>query len=593
MGTWVKGTTSEADIGLFPSSTFKSSKWDSQWTPISWNWSGLSRNKGISTSSSSQVGGSPMSGPEIDYLKASTISSNANLPTPLFGLRYPNSDGVYKRVVVVKAVKVASGNAQVVYRRYADYVDIKCMYYVREYSDETTFTETVINTQYVQPTRIYNPEWFMASWKYHLEYFYDSVSDDLYAGISNFGIITDIYNNSWDFSNYWLWMPVKTDFENAIHTTGQPEGEVTSPEFGKAAKRKGGYNPRHSRKGTFDDSSDRITVSSAPTLSAFGSGLMHAYKVTNYELTLLSRAMYPDLIFNAASVTDALGSLFNAIFMSKYVDFMLDLMILPLNVPTSGTENMRVGGKELVVADGAGASSKIPAARVSDQYVEVNCGSITIPEYWANFLDFSGTRFKLFLPYIGYVDIQPEYVNGGNLKVWYRFNVLDGSFMCYVESTSGHSELDQSLIGQYSGVAAMHIPLQSTDYSNKVSGLISSMGAVIAGAASSGMSGAVGYGAAASMVNTVIAKPGSSHANAYNASSSFLSHRKPYLIIERQSSQFSEKYPEEKGLPLYVMETIGNCQGLTICDNPHLDTIPATMAEKEKIYKYLTEGIIV
>lgn len=389
---------------------------------------------------------------------------------------------------------------------------------------------------------------------------------------------------------YWV-----RDDNSYLRALGTPDIPVdtTSPEFGKKAKRKGGYNPDHHRKGTFDDSSDVITPSSAPTLSAFSSGLMHAYKVTDAELTLLAKAMYPDLIFNATSVEDALGSLFDAIFMSKFVDYMLDLMILPINVPANLVEDMRVGGKTLTVSDGSGGSSHISTHRVSNQYVEVNCGSITVPEYWANFLDFSGTRFKLFLPYIGYVDIQPEYINGGSIKVWYRFNVLDGSFMCFVESTSGHSELYESLIGQYSGVAVMHIPLQSTDYSNKVSGLISSMGAVAAGAAGGGMTGAVGYGAASSLVNTVIAKPGSSHANGYNASSSFLSHRKPYLIIERQSSQFSEKYPEEKGLPLYMESKLGDCHGLTVCDNPHLDTIPATVEEKEKIFKYLTEGVIV
>lgn len=397
------------------------------------------------------------------------------------------------------------------------------------------------------------------------------------------------YNNVQMDSRIWYMTTENfTDFFG-----GEPEGDATSPEFGKKAKTKGGYNRKSRRKGTFDDSSDTITPSSAPTLSAFTSGLMHAYKVTDAELSLLSEAMYPDLIFNATSVTDALGSLFDAIFMSKYVDYLLDLMILPINVPAPTSEWMRVGGKTLTVSDGSGGTSHISSHRVSNQYVDVNCGSVTIPEYWANFLDFSGTRFKLFLPYIGYVDIQPEYINGGNLKVKYRFNVLDGSFICFVISSSGHSELTESMIGQYSGVAAMHIPLQSTDYSNKVSGLISSMGAVAAGAASGGMSGAVGYGAAASMVNTVIAKPGSSHANGYNASSSFLSHRVPYLIIERQSSQFSEKYPEEKGLPLFMEMKIGDCKGLTICDNPHLDTIPATVEEKEMIFKYLTEGIIV
>ena len=163
--------------------------------------------------------------------------------------------------------------------------------------------------------------------------------------------------------------------------------------------------------------------------------------------------------------------------------------------------------------------------------------------------------------------------------------------MAYVISTSGHSELDESLVAQYAGVAAVHIPVQAQDYSNKISGLISSMGSVAAAGLSGGAT--MGVGAASSLANTMISKPGSTQSNGYNASSSFLSHRKPYLIIERQSSQFSEKYPEERGLPLFIKAKIGNCHGLTVCDNPHLDTIPATMEEKEMIHKYLTDGIIV
>lgn len=403
------------------------------------------------------------------------------------------------------------------------------------------------------------------------------------------GFVNNKYNGATLEGEIWLDPPEKW----VSLFGGEPSGDASSPEFGKKAKKKGGYNKSTQKKGTFDDSSDKITPSSAPQLSALSSNMVHAYKVTDAELNLIAQAMYPDLIFNAASITDALGSLFDAIFMSKFVDYMLDLMILPIDVPAPSVENVQLGGKTLTVSSGSGGTSHITSHRVSSQYVDVSCGSLSIDEYWANFLDFSGTRVKLFLPYIGYVDIQPEYMNDGKIMVDYRFNVLDGSFICFVRSTSGHSELDESLIGQYAGVAVMHIPLQSTDYSNKVSGLISSMGAVAAGAASSGMSGAVGYGAAASMANTMIAKPSSSHANGYNASSSFLSHRVPYLIIERQSSQFSEKYPEERGLPLFMEMKIGDCHGLTVCDNPHLDTITATVEEKERIFKYLTEGIIV
>ena len=390
---------------------------------------------------------------------------------------------------------------------------------------------------------------------------------------------------------YWV-----RDDNSYLRALGTPDIPVdtSSPEFGKKAKRKGGYNPDHHRKGTFDDSSDKITVSNKPGTSPFSTGFIHGYTVNRTQLAGFSQALFPTPPSSFADIPGAIMGLITTLMNNKKPDYILDFLIVPV-VPSTGSEEIiSLGGSYLQYADDQGLVHFVHGdpIDINSCYVDHDCGSITIPEYWANFLDFSGSRFKLFLPYVGYVDVQPEYINGGNLHVWYRFNVFDGSFMCYVESTSGHSELDESLIAQYAGVAAVHIPVQARDYSNKISGLISAMGVVAAGA-TGGVSAASGMGAAASLGNTMVQKPGSTHANGYNASSSFLSHRKPYLIIERQSSQFSEKYPEEKGLPLFMESKLGDCHGLTVCDNPHLDTIPATMEEKEKIFKYLTEGVIV
>lgn len=378
-----------------------------------------------------------------------------------------------------------------------------------------------------------------------------------------------------------------------------PVPERDSPEFGPASQPGGGYVPGggytpgggQPKVPSFDNSSDLIEISTKPTLTALTNDLVHAYKVTDSELDLVAEAMYPDYLITASDVKDALIGIWNSIFFSKYVDYLLDLLILPIDVPAPNAVYMKAGGRFLVAANSSEPGSKIASHLITEQYVDFSCGSLSVDEYWVNFLDFTGTKIKLFLPYVGFVDIQPEYVIGGTLYVDYRFNICDGSFMCYVRSNSGYSELEESLIGQYAGVAAMHIPLQSSDYSNKVAGLISAVGTVAAGVASGGVA-AAGAGAAASAVNTLIQKPGSTHANGYNASSSFLSHRKPYLIIERQWSQFSEKYPEEVGMPSKVMCRLGDLYGLVKSANAHLDVIPCSVEGKERISQLLADGII-
>jgi len=420
------------------------------------------------------------------------------------------------------------------------------------------------------------------------------------AGLCNSNIY-DNWGTQFFFTTSTMFAAEKDIFWGKVGTP-EPEGEVSSPEFGPGSEPGGGYVPGGGTKPgggssepkipSFDNTSDTIEIDPPPRLTALTSDLVHAYKVTDSELDLVAEAMYPDYVISATDVKDALIGIWNSIFFSKYVDYLLDLLILPIDVPAPNAVYMKAGGRFLIAANSTEPGSKIASHLVTQQYVDFSCGSISIDEYWVNFLDFTGTKIKLFLPYIGYVDIQPEYVIGGTIYVDYRFNICDGSFICYVRSDSGYSELEKSMIGQYAGVAAMHIPLQSSDYSNKVAGLISAIGTVAAGTASGGIA-AAGAGAAASAVNTLIQKPGSTHANGYNASSSFLSNRTPYLIIERQWGQFSEKYPEEVGLPSNVKCRIGDLSGLVKSENAHLDTIPCSAEMKDKISSLLADGIIV
>lgn len=459
--------------------------------------------------------------------------------------------------------------------------------YLRKWSDSTHYTDVIIGR---------SPE-NGVEWRQNQVYttaFYVNFANVIYNN-HHYVLLGFIAKQTQGGAEKWRGEWVSYDYNWFFNFLGgTPEADTESPEFGKAAKKKGGYNPDHQRKGTFDDSSDTIAISSKPTVSPLNAGFLHEYIMQPTDFAHFSDALFKSYYWTQTGVSDVLNEGFEALINRKRVDYVLDCLIVPVQPPNSGIETISVGGEALEWVDpSTGNVYNVTGVAVSDPFVDFSCGSITIPEYWANFLDFSGTRFKLFLPYVGFVDIQPEYINGGQLKVDYRFNCFDGSFMCFVRSTSGHSELVDSLIGQYAGVAAIHIPLTGQDYSQKISGLISAIGAVGMGIAGNGAASAVAAGGLSSLANTMIQKPGTSHANGYNASSSYLSHRTPYLIIERQSSQFSEKYPSEVGLPYYAMETIKNCRGLVVASKAHLDTVPCTTEGKERIAELLAGGIIV
>ena len=204
-------------------------------------------------------------------------------------------------------------------------------------------------------------------------------------------------------------------------------------------------------------------------------------------------------------------------------------------------------------------------------------------------MDYSGTRAKLFLPFYGFIDLEPEFWNGGGkVHIVYRINVIDGSFIAMIRSKSGMSELNDSLIAQYSGNCGIDIPITGVQYGNMLTRMTQ-------GVAKIGMSAVTGNmnGALSSLGNLASLKPDVPKSNGYSGNSGFMGHRRPFFLIERQVSQFSEKYPSEVGLPYYAMETIKNCRGLVVASKAHLDSVPCSVEGKERIAELLAGGIIV
>ena len=275
---------------------------------------------------------------------------------------------------------------------------------------------------------------------------------------------------------------------------------------------------------------------------------------------------------------------------SKILDYIVDCRIIPVTPSAPTQEYITCGGKVLVHPT---THQQYTAYLIDEDFVDVDCGYVETPLVEGNFLDFYNLKCKLFLPFYGFVDIEPEYWMGAKLGVYYRFNCMDGSFMCWVTSKAFRSGMNaDDVIGQYSGNACIHIPISSQSYSQIVNGLITTgasvVGAVAGGAAGGKIAGTIASGAA----TAITSRPTLNKSNSYSGSSALMSKRTPYLLIEFNEAQFSRRYEDEQGLPAVVTKTLGECQGFTQASNPILDGIPCTEAEKERIRAALASGLI-
>lgn len=352
---------------------------------------------------------------------------------------------------------------------------------------------------------------------------------------------------------------------------GDIEGEDFSPEFGHPSDIDGGYNDGFPH-GSFDDSSDEISLDPKPTIGVSTAGFIRCYKINQGDLDNFGEKLFPDP--ENVALTERL---WYTMAYSKLIDYVIDCHVIPTSISGAVLESLKVGWKTF---------SDIQLARATEDYVDIDCGTIEIEEYWRNFLDFQSVQAEIYLPFYGFVPLESEMWNGGKLNLKYRFNIVDGSFQAKLFSTSSKSKLTNSLIGQYGGVCCLHLPITGLQYANVITGILAGGANIAIGAASGNYGGIPNQ-----LANMAALRPDKPMSNGYSATSSFLAHRTPYLVIKRAVAQFSKQYNKEKGFPLNVSKTLSSVHGFTVIDNPVLN-IDCSDSEYNELVQLLKSGII-
>ena len=359
--------------------------------------------------------------------------------------------------------------------------------------------------------------------------------------------------------------------------------------------------------GSFDDSSDSFGLPSLPSLGVSEVGFINVYNPSKGQLQGFADELFPNFEMptpstatgieavaeNLANTFEVLGDFAESYVNAGLVNYVIDCHIVPVAPVTNGTSKIKVGFKTF----------NYTPAKVTSDYVEFDCGSLEIAEYYQNFLDYEGTKAKLYLPFIGFVDITPEWFQSGKLGVKYHFNVIDGSCIAFVIATSSKSKLKNTVVATFGGNCCVHMPITGVNYSSMISGVVGGAVGIASNASNmiktnradkgtvmSNIEGTMGI--ASNLADVVGSKPSIEQSNGYNAGMSFMCYRRPYLLIERPVASFSQNYPKEQGLPLNVTKKLGDMKGFTTCIAPVVDNFHCLEEEKEMIKQALIEGTV-
>ena len=516
--------------------------------------------------------------------------------TVLFWSIEINQSAIYKVELRCDIRKTAAYNAEL-------------KVYLRKYTDANTYTDDYnINQNGVAP---YYVQLHYSNYSYPVNaYAFFSFSE--YSGESYifFGVSEDAFYTLPQTHTYYAGGASVNYFDFVTLLTGDLPVEEKSDEFGDASTPEGGYNEGGGH-GTFDFSSDEIPIDNKPTLGVTSAGFINVYKIGINELQDLGEKLFPHFLpaellgdpsqmttpemlatflktlygflispaGTTIALTDNLG-IIDILMNGKLIDYILDCHIIPTSISGAVVSPLKIGYRTF---------NDFQLAKATDDYVDVDCGSLNIKEAFGNFLDYT-CKTEIYLPFVGFVPLSNEYWNNATIQVHYRFNIVDGSFQVRLVTSRDDDGkpcvLHNSVIAQYGGVCCVHFPITGLQYSNVVAGLVNGT----AGAMANGASGNIA-GVATSLMNTAMLRPEAPSSNGYNASSSFLGQKTPYLVIKRPAPQCSKTYPHEVGLPLNVECKLSSLSGMTVIDNPVLN-IHCTDNEYKEIVELMKQGII-
>ena len=118
------------------------------------------------------------------------------------------------------------------------------------------------------------------------------------------------------------------------------------------------------------------------------------------------------------------------------------------NIPTDGIAKMKAGNYDF----------NFEAPVVHGNIIDVDCGSVNIVELHHSLLDYSPfSRLTIYLPFIGFMDLDDKMVMGKAVRVNYRVDVLSGR--CLAEVYTMIDDSTESCIASYAGTIASDEPL--------------------------------------------------------------------------------------------------------------------------------------
>ena len=218
--------------------------------------------------------------------------------------------------------------------------------------------------------------------------------------------------------------------------------------------------------------------------------------------------------------------------------------------------------------------------KISQNFSKQTIGSVAIAEHYKNFLDYAPyTNVIIYLPYIGFKELDASLVMGKTLRIEYTLDVITGG--CLAQIYVGKIRLYE-----FTGNIGVDISITASNRAQVESAYINAGVGVVSSAMSGNVTGAVN-----SIIGAATSQYHYSGTGNPNPSCVASTNRTCYVVIDRPQYQPLKAFNHTRGRMCCLSKTIGSLKGYTVCDgNIDISGISATDEEKDEIVNILSTG---
>lgn len=332
---------------------------------------------------------------------------------------------------------------------------------------------------------------------------------------------------------------------------------------------------------------DPIPVPGLPSVTAAGAGFVYMLRLSESDMQLFANDLLNPTMWQAIKA-----------FFNDPMDFIFGIMIVPFQPTTSGLVKPKFGSNVF--------QNAFPL--ITSQFVEINCGNLYLTKYFGSCFDYNPyTKITIWLPYIGYRELNADDVMNSIINIKYHCDCVTGDCVAIISSTGGGgSGTVNRVIAQFSGNCGVRVPFGRVSYDAAVAASIQLLGGAV-GAIAGAAAGAAGLAntsdisasqiASSVSAGTVTAINGmkvtTERSGTAGASAGYMSLQTPYILRQIPRQSLPDNYASLEGYPSNLGGTLSQFSGFAAVESIRLNGISATDDEKREILSLLIGGVFI